>query len=505
MKIKAYRLYDHAVAIRPAALPSQWIEQNVSLSWFGASSQSWDLLCPVAFAATWNGGAQATDIEIRFQGESAPQHDFVQSILGEGLLTFYSGYQFKIDGDYALCVRGPIRAPKDALSPLEQMHDLSLLPGTVAIHWQFTRPHQTIRFAAGEPFATLLLYPKASLADSRVEVQPRPDDEERYVQTFQQTLATPVLQDLFQRLGATVAPIEKPNPAPVPQPLPVTVIDTAYGPVDLEQFAPGFFLPERFFINHRLDLLQQYGEVHPCDFYVLDDRKLVYLSIPKAACSSIKLALAKASGIAFGPDQDIEYIHLHPQWHLEKGWLTAAQTGYERFSFVRNPFARLVSCYRQKILFTPTPTIKWPLYQNYFFALPTQIPFADFVTRICQIPDALADNHFKSQYALLYRAGNLRVDYVGKVEQLDRDWQPLAEKYHLDARLVHTNITPSQPGSPGDYRLYYTEPLVHSVYQRYQQDIETFGYVTDYQHLLAFVRQQAQPTAEVQREGVLCS
>ena len=502
MKIKAYRLYAAAVAIQPAALPTHGCEQTTNLTWFGASSQSWDLLCPVAFAATWNGGAQASDIEICYQGESAPQHDFVQSILGEGLLTFYPGYQFKIDGDYALCVRGPIRAPKDALSPLEQMHDLSLLPVTVAIHWQFTRPHQTIRFAAGEPFATLLLYPKASLTAMQVEVRRQPDNEERYLQTFQQTLDTPALHALFQRLGAA-APVETTSPAPVAKPLPVRVIDTAYGPVDLQQFAPGFFLPERFFINHRLDLLQQYGEVHPCDFYVLDDRKLVYLSIPKAACSSIKLALAKASGIAFGPDQDIEYIHLHPQWHIEKGRLTAAQTGYERFSFVRNPFARLVSCYRQKILFTPTPTIKRPLYQNYFFALPTQIPFADFVARVCQIPDALADNHFKSQYALLYRDGQLRVDYVGKVEQLDRDWRPLAAKYHLEPQLVQTNITPGKPDSPRDYRLYYTEPLVHSVYQRYQQDIETFGYVTDYQHLLAFVRQQAQPTAAVQREGVL--
>jgi len=51
-----------------------------------------------------------------------------------------------------------------------------LLPCTSAIDWQFTRPHQTIRFAAGEPFATLLLYPKTGLATKTVVPTATPTD-----------------------------------------------------------------------------------------------------------------------------------------------------------------------------------------------------------------------------------------------------------------------------------------------------------------------------------------
>ena len=103
----------------------------------------------------------------------------MQSQLGEGLLTFYPGYQFKTEEDYELWVRGPINAPKDGLYALESVVDAALLPCTVTIEWQFTRPEQTIRFAAGEPFATLLLYPKSGLDNVTVEVVRREDDAAR--------------------------------------------------------------------------------------------------------------------------------------------------------------------------------------------------------------------------------------------------------------------------------------------------------------------------------------
>ena len=69
-----------------------------------------------------------------------------------------------------LWLRGPINAPKDGLAALEAIIDTSVLPCTVAIQWQFTRPHHTIRFSAGEPFATLLPYARSGLEKVSVKV-----------------------------------------------------------------------------------------------------------------------------------------------------------------------------------------------------------------------------------------------------------------------------------------------------------------------------------------------
>jgi hypothetical protein len=134
MNVKLYRLFDQAVTLQPAAEGQTWRMSHPALDseplYAHAAQQGWNLLCPLAFATTWNGGSRPEDIEIRLEGasvdgaSSAPA--FVQSNLGEGLLTFYPGYQFKTEGAYVLWLRGPVNAPKDGLYPLESMVDASL-------------------------------------------------------------------------------------------------------------------------------------------------------------------------------------------------------------------------------------------------------------------------------------------------------------------------------------------------------------------------------------------
>jgi hypothetical protein len=176
----AYPLHDQPVPLQPAAAERIRVKTKTQYSAranLDLASAGWQLCCPVAFEATWNGGPNAEDIDIRLAEDATTQPAFVQSNPGEGLLTFYPGYQFKTDSEYALWLRGPINAPKDGLYPLESIFDTSILPCTVAIHWQFTRPHHTIRFEAGEPFATLLLYAKAGLETVSVEVIQREGDD----------------------------------------------------------------------------------------------------------------------------------------------------------------------------------------------------------------------------------------------------------------------------------------------------------------------------------------
>ena len=253
------------------------------------------------------------------------------------------------------------------------------------------------------------------------------------------------------------------------------------------QFKPGFFFPKRLSPAWIQENLKRHGEVYPRQFYVLDALKLVYLSVPKAACSSIKAALAKAGGIVVANNQS---VHSHPQMRIQEGRLNAAQSGFYKFSFVRNPFERLVSCYREKIMFIPSPEHPKPLYEYYFFSLPAHISFAEFAERVAQIPDPLADNHFKSQLALLYSEGELQVDYVGKMEDLNNEWKRIAEEYQFDPNLVPSNVTKSRQGCHSDYRLYYTEALAKLVRERYRQDVEVFGYEHDYQRLLEFIRKR---------------
>jgi GT2 family glycosyltransferase len=191
MRITAYPLYDHAATLKPSP-----------------EGKGWNFLCPSAFEACWNGGPDAKDVEIRFAEESdgtPGPAGFVQSQQGRGLLTFYPGYQCKTAGDDALWVRGPANAPKDGLSPLESTVDTSVLPGTVSIDWQFTRPGQTVRFAAGEPFCTILPYPKAGRNDAIVDVVPLAGagDIDAFEAGLERLAESQAVQGVLARLAAS--------------------------------------------------------------------------------------------------------------------------------------------------------------------------------------------------------------------------------------------------------------------------------------------------------------
>ena len=236
-------------------------------------------------------------------------------------------------------------------------------------------------------------------------------------------------------------------------------------------------------------LLRDYGQIDPREFYLFDDRKLIYLVVPKVACTSIKTSIGMAYGIT-SPEYSLK-IHEHPGWQRKIGMLSTVYQDYHKFTFVRNPFDRLVSCYRDKVIFSdPDEIYPKPYFElDYFFPICANISFAEFVESITEIPDRLADRHFKSQHATLYHKGKLLVDYIGKFENLNEDWKALAQKYNFPTQLEHQHTTHTKTGTHKDYRAYYTKKLVQMVYKRYQADVELFGYQDDYRELMNYVCQ----------------
>ncbi len=204
--LTAYPLSNHAVAITPQPNDRAWTTEigatAADLALSTAGGRGWDLLAPYAFEATWNGGPSPEDIDIRIETPNSDAPAFVQSFLGHGLLTFYPGYQLKTEGDQVLWVRGPINLPKDGLYPLECLVDAAVLPCIVTIHWQCTRPNHTIRFAADEPFATLLLCPKSAPENLTLDVVQPDADLDACELAFQELADSAAVHNVFRRMGA---------------------------------------------------------------------------------------------------------------------------------------------------------------------------------------------------------------------------------------------------------------------------------------------------------------
>lgn len=201
---------------------------------------------------------------------------------------------------------------------------------------------------------------------------------------------------------------------------------------------------------------------------------VAYVRIPKSANTSIGYAMLVSQYPALRDRNVTEtQINFLTDVNLHAG-ITADSEKF--FTVVRNPFARLVSVYRD---FFETQHESF-LYADYLFGiLPPHVSFAEFITRISKIPDRLKDQHVKPQHLFLkpYEQAGKTVT-VFKLEARD------ALESFLQANgmeLVHRN----KRGAAYDYTAYYTPDLVEKVYALYQTDIERFGYGAEYEALKA--------------------
>jgi hypothetical protein len=145
------------------------------------------------------------------------------------------------------------------------------------------------------------------------------------------------------------------------------------------------------------------------------------------------------------------------------------------FGFVRDPYGRLVSCYRHKILGPRRRGQRIsPLFTVYGRAFSLQMGFPEFVRSVVAIPDERAEKHFRSQTRFLYREGKPVVDFVGRLERFDEDWAEVCSHTRLQPVARAYNVT----GAADRLRLeeWYSPELAALVEERYAQDFALLGY-----------------------------
>jgi len=143
---------------------------------------------------------------------------------------------------------------------------------------------------------------------------------------------------------------------------------------------------------------------------------------------------------------------------------------YFKFTFVRNPYDRVVSCWKNKVCDREgdnTVRLKHGIDKN--------TPFKEFVKVIHGIPDIRADRHILPQHKFLVdKKGKLIPDFIGKFENLEKDYKYVMKKLGVKnpPRLPRENKSKRKKS----YRSYYDEETRRLVYERYKKDFELFGY-----------------------------
>jgi len=157
-ELTAYVLDGHELQIRPAPTERQWMDDSDQRFAYRclplniANTHGWEILCPAAFSAVWDGRRTKDAIRIT-PGTALPPPSL--SHFGGGVLTFHVPCLFRTEAGFDLYVTGPINRPKDGIAPLSGIVETDWSPYTFTMNWLFTRPHHEIRFEAGEPFCHL--------------------------------------------------------------------------------------------------------------------------------------------------------------------------------------------------------------------------------------------------------------------------------------------------------------------------------------------------------------
>lgn len=240
-------------------------------------------------------------------------------------------------------------------------------------------------------------------------------------------------------------------------------------------------------VCERLGYFLVEGSYIPREYYVFEDRQLIYMPIYKVASTSIKTALMDSENIATSYP---EYMEIHQVGTAGRhSLLNPKYWRYFKFAFVRDPFDRLVSCYEDRV----RRPIYIPVNRHYFDTdynhilikrlfgecFDRDMSFRDFVNLVCRIPDQLADGHFKSQYGWTHHLHKRIPNFIGKLESFERDWEWLSSRFNLPD-IEHRNPSTRRHNM---YEYYSSPDLVEAVARRYRKDIHTFDYGDSYRRL----------------------
>jgi hypothetical protein len=223
---------------------------------------------------------------------------------------------------------------------------------------------------------------------------------------------------------------------------------------------------------------------------VLPQQRILYLAIPKCASTTIRTALAAMVGRV--PSR-AEHVHLRRHSVLQSPKQVGASTFHRlvkdesalRFSFVRNPYDRLVSAWADKFQDKPLGANDAIIaaYLRRREALGLALPknadqslsFADFVHFVAATAEDPIDVHWQSQDELLDLPG-VSFDFIGRLESFAQDFTRVIAHAGADQALVVAANLHLNKSRRHERRDYYTSALADQVYRIYERDFDRLAY-----------------------------
>lgn len=224
--------------------------------------------------------------------------------------------------------------------------------------------------------------------------------------------------------------------------------------------------------------------IQPTSYCVISEKRIAYLVIPKSACSSINKTLV-------GLDKDTVYsdVHKTPEvLRCLRYHLNTKEKEYFKFTFVRNPYQRIVSFWINKFYGkVQVNGLPFSLANYMGGVFNGNMTFSEMMNVIYGIPPNLANIHFSLQSHIIdnhYFASGMELNFIGKLENIEFQWKELKTRFDLQP-LEQINKSTSY-----NYMDYYDLETLELVNEYYKEDIERFGYTDVYTEIKTYIEKK---------------
>jgi hypothetical protein len=225
-------------------------------------------------------------------------------------------------------------------------------------------------------------------------------------------------------------------------------------------------------------LLEHAGQGVGEHFILFNHLPLIYGRVPKVANSSVKAALTR---LLEQPPEEGYRTTADALWrkgtHGETAMVDAAAALERRsshfcFSFVRNPFDRLVSAYNNKLV--ENDRLSTAMQR---MGLELQMPFRRFLEVVGATADADLDVHLLPQSSILCSGGLPVPGFIGQMEAMAEHWQLLRRRMRQAGLPALGKLPSKNVRRGGDTNLsgyFNADSLIGLALARYGDDVRLF-------------------------------
>jgi hypothetical protein len=205
---------------------------------------------------------------------------------------------------------------------------------------------------------------------------------------------------------------------------------------------------------------------------IFPKKRIIVNRIKKAGNTSITAFFADIEGIEFDNLHGLKSAIRRPLFIGPKK--ARALRNYYSIVFVRNPYERVLSAFRDKVGGANPMFSKFPGY-----GIDSPSAFHQFVSALAN-GELYSDRHWYPQVDLLYKPIS-EFSFIGKLESIEHDMSRILNDLGLDAAYAQKlkglhNVSTHSTGSSALIGQYFSANSAEKIYWLYRKDFEAFNF-----------------------------